>query len=95
VGTLRVSVTNPGARGKVKLKHSRGAITLDADAVRRLYYAVLGIEYTGGSLADMLENCHPCQRLSVDVPEDILRCERIAVLRKNVDRRIKDYADRL
>jgi len=52
-------------------------IVLNTEDIRKLYYAVLGIEMPDTTIKKQIANQRMTSTISVDVPEDILLVEKI------------------
>lgn len=61
-----------------------GPCTLSLDGVRELYYAVLGLAAPGQTLKEEFNSLKPSSWLSVDMPEDTLKVERVMELRGEI-----------
>jgi len=63
-------------------------IVLNTEDVRRLYYAVLGIQMPDTTIKEQITNQRATSTISVDVPEDILLVEKII---DEMKKRLKGY----
>ena len=74
---VRFTYSNPGVDGRVCVRvFGVTLLVLTSDAVRRMYYGVLGIRHPSGTLREYVESDVNPLSISVDVPEDVLRVER-------------------
>ena len=67
--------------GKMHIIVPGGYISVSKDTVRKWYYRVLGLDFRGGVLDDEIDSLRADDRPDVDMPEDILKIERVMDLR--------------
>ena len=74
--TISVRVIKPGPSGVAVLHGDKWELCIDADQVRRLYYAVLGLKIGDDRPLEQIVSSSK-GKIDIDFPEDILRVEHV------------------